>query len=424
MMAETASILPSNATPFEHAIEHVSAERWNDLDVDIIRRARDPWTCPEHLLSFLAFERSVDIWNEDWPVEKKRSVIASAPLDHKLKGTEEGHWRYIDIADGELVETLVPPGGFFAAPDLSKDQWDAWISRMPRLRITLGHSQGEWEPPAGFFADVCAVGDDAPGINDGPALHGRRALLRRHAGAPDEPLRIATMTTTRSARDAVDFERVVIPGLSSCGLAANDGAAGMDFIDAAETRPQVFSYRLDSTYVHEESALALTSVPVGYDPLDVRFLRESDTGDGTAQFFASADAADVAFAGANDGGALLADVLYLHDPEVAAPIVDAMSFAGVTRVSFPPKRGEMLIRAQGHLPELSSFVAGSSHVGEDAALPEDLTHVEFIMDAVVAAKRLTDQIRVSFETTRPITLGHGRRLDQPLPLNARIPNHL
>lgn len=423
-MSQFQSILPSNATPFERAIEIVSAERWDGIDVDIIRRARDPWTCPEHLLSFLAFERSVDIWNEDWPVEKKRSVIASAPLDHKLKGTEEGHRRYIEIADGELVETLVPPGGFFAAPDLSKDQWDAWISRMPRLRITLGHSQGEWEPPAGFFADSCAVGDDAPGINDGPALHGRRALLRRHAGAPDEPLRIATMTTTRSARDAVDFERVVIPGLSSCGLAANDGAAGVDFTDAAETRPQVFSYRLDSTYVHEESALALTSVPVGYDPLDVRFLRESDTGDGTAQFFASADAADAAFAGANDGGALLADVLYLHDRDVAAPIVDAMSFAGVTRVSFPAHHAEMMIRAEGHLPAMTAFIAAVSYAGEDAALEDDLSGINLVMDATAAAKRLTDKLAVTFETTRPITLGLGRRLDQSLALDARIPNHL
>lgn len=422
-MGDIVSILHT-ASSFERALETVSAERWADLDVDVIRRARDPWTCPEHLLSFLAFERSVDIWDEDWPVEKKRSVIAAAPGDHHLKTTEEGYRRYIAHAEGDLVETQTPPGGFFAAPDLSREQWDAWISRMPRLRVTLGHSLGEWVAPAGTFADVAAVEVDAPGVNDGPALHGRRALLRREAGAPDQPLRVATVTTQRTLREAIDFERIVIPGQSSFGLAADDGAAGTDFADAAETRPQAFSYRLDSTYVHEESELALTSVPVGYDPLDVRFLRESDTGDGTAQFFASADAADVAFAGANDGGALLADVLYLHDPEVAAPIVDAMSFAGVTRVSFPPKRGEMLIRAQGHLPELSSFVAGSSHVGEDAALPEDLTHVEFVMDAVVAAKRLTDQIRVSFETTQPITLGHGRRLDQPLPLNARIPNHL
>jgi phage tail P2-like protein len=423
-MTDVATILRAETTPFERAIETTSGERWVALDDDIIRRSRNPWDCPEHLLSFLAFERSVDIWNEDWLAEKKRSVIDSAPQDHHFKTTEEGHRRYIEIADGELVETLTPPGGFFAAPDLSKEQWDGWISLMPRLRITLGHSQGEWLAPAGCFADVCAVDVDAPGINDGPALYGRRALLRRTADAEDEPLRVVTVTSARTLRNATEFERVVIPGSCSFGLAADDGAAGNDFADAAETQPQVFSYRVDSTYVREQSELSLTSVPIGYDPLDVRFYRESDIGNGRGQFFASMDAAHTGFAGANDGSALLADVLYLHEPSVAAPIVDAMSFANVTRVSFPRKRGEMLIRAEGYLPELSSFVVETSYVGEDAALAEDLSHVEFVMDAVTASKRFTDQIRVSFETTRPITLGQGRRLDQPRALNARTPNHL
>lgn len=423
-MADYVSILPSNSTPWERAVEQTSAERWEGVDVDIIRRAKDPWTCPEHLLPYLAYERSVDIWDENWPVEKKRSVIASAPQDHRLKGTEEGHHRYIAIADGELAETLTPPGGFFAAPDLSKAQWDGWVARMPRLRVTLGHSQGEWQPPAGFFAEMCAVEADAPGINDGPALHGRRALLRRREGGPDMPLRVATVTTTRSRREAVEFEQVVIPGLSTCGFAVGHGVADTEYVDAYETRPQVFSYRLDGSYVHEESELSLTTVPVGYDPLDVRFLRESDIGDGTGQFFAGADGPGIAFVGASDGGALLADVLYLHDPDVAAPIVDAMSFAGVTRVSFPPHRAEMLIRSEGRLPPMTSFVVGASYAGEDAALDDDLSAAELVMDAVVASKRLSDTIRVSLEATRPITLGHGRRLDQPLALDARIPNHL
>ncbi|MCO5059632.1 MAG: phage tail protein I [Rhizobiaceae bacterium] len=422
-MGDPSSILPPNAMPFERAIEQVSAERWDRLDVDIIRRARDPWTCPEHLLSFLAFEHSVDLWDETWPSEKKRSVIAAARGDHHLKGTEEGHRRYIAHAGGELVETLVPPGGFFLAPDLTKQQWDGWISRMPRLRITLAHGTGEWTPPDGFFLDACALDVDAPGINDGPALHGRRALLRRHAGAPDEPLRVAQVSTRRSVREAVDFERVVVPGLSTCGFALDVSGLDMDFVDVHEARPQVFSYRLDSTYVHEESELSLTSVPVGFDPLDVRFLRESDIGDGRGQFFLGVDALDDGFLGRNDGGELLADVLYLHDPDVAAPIVDAFSFLDVTRLGFPEKTAEMMILAERELPA-DAFVLDQSFLGQSAMLDDDLSHVEFVMDAVVASKRLTDKLGVTFETTGPITLGHGRRLDQPLALNARIPNHL
>ena len=81
MTAEFTSILPSSS--WSKAVEQASGERWDALDIDIIRRAKDPRTCPAHLLNFLAFERSVDIWDENWPEEKKRQVIADAPEDHR-----------------------------------------------------------------------------------------------------------------------------------------------------------------------------------------------------------------------------------------------------------------------------------------------------------------------------------------------------
>src|SRR5690606_27989730 len=114
------------------AIEQTSGERW-PLDADIIRRSRDPWACPPHLLNFLAYERSVDIWDESWDELKKRSAIAAAPSDHRLKGTEAGLRNYLRHADADLVQFVVPPEGFFASPDMTKDEWDDYVSLHPKV---------------------------------------------------------------------------------------------------------------------------------------------------------------------------------------------------------------------------------------------------------------------------------------------------
>lgn len=138
MMGEFQSILPSNSTPWERAIEQVSGERWATLDIDIIRRAKDPWTCPEHLLPYLAYERSVDIWDEDWPLLKKRSVIASAPEDHRRKGTLDGMRRYVRIAGADIAHVWRPPAGFRLGRGMTEAERLAWLARYPELRIYRG----------------------------------------------------------------------------------------------------------------------------------------------------------------------------------------------------------------------------------------------------------------------------------------------
>jgi phage tail P2-like protein len=71
------------------------------------------------VLPFLAWERSIDIWNPDWPDQIKRNVIASIPL-HFKKGVAYAIEQYVrcraaagsDLAtagslDKVAVETLV-----------------------------------------------------------------------------------------------------------------------------------------------------------------------------------------------------------------------------------------------------------------------------------------------------------------------------
>lgn len=80
------AILPPNQTALEATLVDVD-ERVLAIDADIVRRAKNPATCPEILLPWLAWEETVDVWEPDWPVERKREAIARSWHLHRHKGT-------------------------------------------------------------------------------------------------------------------------------------------------------------------------------------------------------------------------------------------------------------------------------------------------------------------------------------------------
>jgi phage tail P2-like protein len=84
-MSDAPSLLPNNATPLERS-----------LDLFPVRIVPDPkriatlWdaeTCPAHLLPYLAWAFSVDVWDANWPEATRRKVILDAISVHRRKGT-------------------------------------------------------------------------------------------------------------------------------------------------------------------------------------------------------------------------------------------------------------------------------------------------------------------------------------------------
>ncbi|BFM16266.1 phage tail protein I [Maricurvus nonylphenolicus] len=82
------SLLPPNASNLEKDVEAVIAKRHNALPMDA-RPVWDPDTCPVHMLPWLAWAMSVDVWDKDWPEHIKRGVINAAVQNHRIKGTRQ-----------------------------------------------------------------------------------------------------------------------------------------------------------------------------------------------------------------------------------------------------------------------------------------------------------------------------------------------
>jgi phage tail P2-like protein len=86
-MTQNKSILPPNASPLLHDFEDVATARHFLLQNNVLRYMTNPDQCPTHILPWLAWAMSVDIWNNDWSDATKRSVIRQSLQVHKLKGT-------------------------------------------------------------------------------------------------------------------------------------------------------------------------------------------------------------------------------------------------------------------------------------------------------------------------------------------------
>ncbi|EGR0465752.1 phage tail protein I [Vibrio cholerae] len=80
------SKLPPSASKMERIMEQVFWEEIALIERDI-KTFYDPYQCRADLLPYLAWEMSVDYWDENWSDETKRNVIfASLPI-HSSKGT-------------------------------------------------------------------------------------------------------------------------------------------------------------------------------------------------------------------------------------------------------------------------------------------------------------------------------------------------
>lgn len=407
-------VLYGAATGLERSLVDVGGGRIIDIPAEKIIDMWDPWAISEENLPLLAWAMQARMWESDWTSHTKREWTAYQWHFQALRGTYAGiemALKYMgrDFTGGyNLLEALTAPQGFFAAQDLTKEEWDAWIRRMPQVRIKLAHGYGKadgeffaaHEPNAtDGFADVFAAG-----VDDGPALYGRRAVLRR-PGQPDQELKLVEWTTKTETRQTVDFEQVCIPGNAGATFVADDDCADDDrYTDSELQPPKLYSFRLDGSYDHVSSQLHLSTISPGLEPIDVQFERDSDIGWGDSHFFGG-DFADNFFAdNGRDAYEMLADRVYLLDPTIAAPLMDGVSFADVDRVDYPPYQAELLIDLKTKEAG-PAFFSDESAPEEAFAIADDFADFDRALRATVASKAFRDRALDDFEICHPLRFG-------------------
>ncbi|WP_341204786.1 phage tail protein I [uncultured Sulfitobacter sp.] len=84
-MSDLPTVLPPNAQQVELDLEQMSGRLLGFGDP--IAALWDASACPEHLLPYLAWGFSVEVWDSAWPEAYKRQVLVNAVQVHRAKGT-------------------------------------------------------------------------------------------------------------------------------------------------------------------------------------------------------------------------------------------------------------------------------------------------------------------------------------------------
>jgi hypothetical protein len=384
---------------------------------------------------------SLSLWDWEWDELKKRAVTARAVELNRMKGTAHALREYVEIMDGTVVQIVVPPQEFYIGQPLTKEEWDAWIRQMVEVRIKLIEGEGtasydSWyiqdEPLAPAFEsppEPIALPEDTDfqfgwiGLSFltddmGPVLHGRRVITRQDG--VDTPAQYVERTTYFDGVDTIDVERVFLPGKSTYGFFIGVSFIGEDAsLNTQDIEPQIITVRLDGSYVHESSTLGLTTVIPDLKPQSPRYERNSDIGDAGPYLFLDdffIGAADVysvlsgndtydyvpAIIQKNRAGDLLADRIYLIDPNVAVPMMEGMSFIGVSRLGMPAFHAEVLVDMHMSQPNEMLFV-GESFVGPSLIGELDEKPIDRAIYALRAAKAVRDKVTVRFDPLRQLT---------------------
>jgi phage tail P2-like protein len=129
-----ATLLPPNSTPIELALEQTSAAR-RPLPAHLVSDVWSPDACPAHLLGFLAWGLSIDLWDEKWPEAKKRQVCRKALELHQLKTTIAGIKAHVELVDAQVLKAVRPPARAHLQSSMTAAGRAAWLDSLPQVRI-------------------------------------------------------------------------------------------------------------------------------------------------------------------------------------------------------------------------------------------------------------------------------------------------
>ena len=219
-MSAQETLLPLNRTKWEGALSQNSADR-RPLPWELISRVWNPWTCPEDALPYLANGLGIDLWFDEWPIERKRLMCASAFNLARLKGRVEGIRRHLPFVDARLLRAETPPGKTFTMPAYTDAERRAFLSGFAELRvypyIATGHQDwgnfttAAFNRPKAFLGAMMAVELDTWSrytrkayIVDKGVTTNLTVKIERDGSLPDE-IRVPAKTAMRVFLPSCDF---------------------------------------------------------------------------------------------------------------------------------------------------------------------------------------------------------------------------
>jgi len=410
-------ILYRDAQGAERAFTDVEAQRLLGIPAELIQEQWDPRKVQVRNIPVHAYNLGVIYWEGDWNEGQKRQWLSQDWTWKAYRGTSQAEIMALGINGYEQIQEINPPQGFFISEDMSAEEYQEWLKLLPQLRIYAGSAVGTSGLDEMFLGEDEApgleggsyIGVDFIGFNDAPILSGRRMVLRFHG--QDIPLQVGFVKETFT--DGTTRETVTTSTIGESPLAffIDDSFIGEDDernIIAAEdaVEPKIYTFYRDVDWrLHgEEASISILSPTL--TPVSLRYEWDSDTRDGGPYLYIGEDfevtETDDAFIGEDEGDQMLAERIYLLDPDVLAPMTAGWSYIGVDRLGFPSYTSHVLIDLKT-TDVVDFFYIEASYIDHAFITADDFAHCDRAYRAVSASKALRDSVYVSFAVRRLIT---------------------
>lgn len=398
------SILPArNRTSFQTAFDALIDARVRGIGA-AIRVSKDVLSAPANFIPYLAFERFIGVWNDEWPIEKKRVVLAKAFRLHRLVGTEQGLREAIEIAGGDLLKLVVPPAKTFLSPNTTPEQRAKFLSRYPQLRIYAQRSRGKAK---GIF----------PGTHRGfveryfPLASEAffRALPRAFIwdyGVETEltVLQRRYTTETMTSEERIDLRQRSKRRKNHYGIPGGDRVFALK-----STAPKrIFSIHTRTTLeVPGQDKLARRVVTPSLDPINIVADMVRERGVRKTAVAGRAIAGSKRFYGflqASRANERVYRRTYLFDPSRSLQAKGAFTFLGAARLGMPAHNAEITVRLRykRHRLMFDRFCRGF-------LMSRSKVELDLLKQAIRSHKRLSDRILLTTKTIAPVTAGINRR---------------
>ena len=394
-------LLPPNATALERALSGPTG-RITNVPVEISKVFR--WdTCPFELLPWLAWETSVDLWDDAWSEERKREIIRDTYLLHQLKGTLGGIKRYVGYTDASVERAIVPPQSPYWAP-LDQASIANWEATLPQIRIYPRREPGIAD---GFYYDADYLDDDG-------VVHG--AYYEKNRAPEDGGERKVLYDPETQTETEINWIGAVHPTygthteLGLPGTAANDHLyCDEDFIDNG--------YYPSERDTHA-NVVALPPLP----PEEIRngwyrvtrdtpdFIdTEGSAGNGHLYYRdghyddGPDNALDGDYYAGNEAPWQVYRRWFIYSPDASPGDPDGWSYYDNFRYGMPPHTAEIWI----DIPETADLDESYDNLGHYYGTT-DLSRLWKTADAIDLSKSARDQILLETELMRPATFGDRR----------------
>lgn len=256
MPAVPTSLLPPGADPFLIALSEAFAEAADLPLVDDFDQLWDPGRAPPAVLPALARAVGVTLWRADWPVSKKRQVIAQTIALKRKRGTHEAFAAYLKMADVDLVSLRAPPQTLYPRIRKTTAERQAWAWQFPELRVYPFRRR---HVPFGVLTAGRPWGRRGRSARASVAAVYAGVEAKLLVGGEATPVAVRRLADPDGAKPAV---RV---GLVASGARLTAGrAGGRRVARASSAADRVFTYRAAS---RGPAALPPSSAAVDYAPV-------------------------------------------------------------------------------------------------------------------------------------------------------------